>query len=229
MLTKLIRSRRACEQVQGERLSYSPSHLLSQSPNHDSAALLEDNKMERVVILSGVRTPIGAFGGSMKAVPVYELGALVLNEAIKRSGLQPAQVEEVVMGQSYQNGECANAARFAILAAGWPETVPAITIDRRCCSGVDSVIFAALKIQTGNARVVVAGGLESMSQAELYLPGDIRWGLGGRMDQKWGFMPTGPRSASDVGGPVFRPHSARPRDVSADRTLRRAQFDDDVG
>ncbi len=174
--------------------------------------------MERVVILSGVRTPIGAFGGSMKAVPVYELGALVLNEAIKRSGLQPAQVEEVVMGQSYQNGECANAARFAILAAGWPETVPAITIDRRCCSGVDSVIFAALKIQTGNARVVVAGGLESMSQAELYVPGDIRWGLGGRMDPKWGFMPRGHRALPMWGLPFFdRIQRARPMSQPIER------------
>ena len=174
--------------------------------------------MERVVILSGVRTPIGAFGGSMKAVPVYELGALVLNEAIKRSGLQPAQVEEVVMGQSYQNGECANAARFAILAAGWPETVPAITIDRRCCSGVDSVIFAALKIQTGNARVVVAGGLESMSQAELYVPGDIRWGLGGRMDPKWGFMPRGHGALPMWGLPFFdRIQRARPMSQPIER------------
>jgi acetyl-CoA C-acetyltransferase len=164
---------------------------------------MEVDKMEKVVILSGVRTPIGAFGGSMKAVPVHELGALVLNEAVKRAGIQPAQVDEVIMGQSYQNGECANAARFAVLAAGWPETVPALTIDRRCCSGVDSIIFGALKIQTGNARVVAAGGLESMSQAELYLPGDIRWGLGGRMDKKWGFMPRGHGALPMWGVPFF--------------------------
>jgi len=159
--------------------------------------------MEKVVILSGVRTPIGAFGGSMKAVPVHELGALVLNEAVRRAGIEPAQVEEVIMGQSYQNGECANAARFAVLAAGWPETVPALTIDRRCCSGVDSIILGALKIQTGNARVVVAGGLESMSQAEVYLPGDIRWGLGGPMDKKWGFMPRGHGALAMWGVPFF--------------------------
>ncbi len=174
--------------------------------------------MEKVVILSGVRTPIGAFGGSMKAVPVYELGALVLNEAVKRAGIQPVQVEEVVMGQSYQNGECANAARFAVLAAGWSETVPAVTIDRRCCSGVDSIIFAALKIQTGNARIVVAGGLESMSQAELYLPGDIRWGLGGRNDQKWGFMPRGHGALPMWGLPFFdRIQRARPMSQPIER------------
>lgn len=159
--------------------------------------------MENVVILSGVRTPIGAFGGSMRSVPVYRLGALVLNEAVRRAGIQPAQVDEVIMGQSYQNGECANAGRFALLAAGWPDTIPAITIDRRCCSGVDSIIFGALKIQTGNAQIVVAGGMDSMSRSELYLPGDIRWGLGGRNDGKWGFMPRGHGALPMWGVPFF--------------------------
>jgi acetyl-CoA C-acetyltransferase len=69
--------------------------------------------------------------------------------------------------------------------------VPGITLDRRCCSGLDAVFFGVMKIQTGNADIVVAGGMESMSQAELYVPGDIRWGLGGKMDPKWGFMPKG--------------------------------------
>lgn len=159
--------------------------------------------MEKVVILSGARTPIGAYGGTMKSIPVYELGALVLGEVAKRAGIDPGLVDEVIMGQSYQNGECANAARYSVLAAGWPETVPAITIDRRCCSGVDSVIIGALKIQTGNANFVVAGGLDSMSQAELYLPGEIKWGLGGRTDKKWGFMPRGHGALPMWGVPFF--------------------------
>lgn len=159
--------------------------------------------MEKAVILSGVRTPIGAYGGAMRSVPVYQLGALVLEEAVKRAGITPDQVEEVIVGQSYQNGECANAGRFAVLSAGWPESIPAITLDRRCCSSVDSVLFAAMKIQTGNARVVVAGGMDSMSQAELYLPGDIRWGLGGRNDAKWGFMPRGHGALPMWGIPFF--------------------------
>ena len=159
--------------------------------------------MEKVVILSGVRTPIGAYGGTMRSVPVYELGALVLNEAVKRAGIAAEQVEEVIVGQSYQNGECANAGRYGVLAAGWPESVPAITIDRRCCSGVDAIIFGALKIQTGNADVVVAGGLDSMSQAEMYLPGEIEWGLGGRTDKKWGFMPRGHGALAMWGIPFF--------------------------
>ncbi len=159
--------------------------------------------MEKVVILSGARTPIGAYGGSLRNVPVYQLGALVLNEAVRRAGIQPGQVDEVIAGQSYQNGECANAGRFALLAAGWPDSVPAITIDRRCCSGLDSVILGALKIQTGNAGVVIAGGMDSMSQAEFYLPGDIRWGMGGRKDEKWGLMPRGHGSLAIWGIPFF--------------------------
>ena len=159
--------------------------------------------MENVVIVSGVRTPIGAYGGSLKDIPVSELGALVLNGAVKRAGIAPELVDEVIVGQSYQNGECANVGRVALLAAGWPETVPAVTIDRRCCSGVDSVIFGALKIKTGDARVVVAGGMDSMSQAELYVPGDIKWGLGGRNHKKWGFMPRGHGALAMWGIPFF--------------------------
>ena len=159
--------------------------------------------MEHVVILAAVRTPIGSFGGSLRSVPVYELGALVLSEAARKAGVDPEQIDEVIVGQSYQNGECANAGRFAVLAAGWPECVPAITVVRRCCSGVDSVLFGVMKIQTGNAQVVVAGGMDSMSQAEFYLPGDIRWGLGGRVDEKWGFMPRGHGALPMWGLPFF--------------------------
>jgi acetyl-CoA C-acetyltransferase len=123
--------------------------------------------MEKVVIVSGVRTPIGAFGGSLRNLHVSRLAAHVLTEAVGRIGIDPARVDDVIMGQSYQNGECANGARLALLAANWPDSVPGITLDRRCCSGLDAVFFGAMKIQTGNADIVVAGGMESMSQAEL--------------------------------------------------------------
>jgi acetyl-CoA C-acetyltransferase len=159
--------------------------------------------MENVFVVAGARTPIGRYGGSLKDVAVQDLGALVLSAALARAGLEPEKVDEVIVGQAYQNGECANAGRFAVLAAGWPESVPAITIDRRCCSGIDAVLFGIMKIQTGNADVVVAGGMESMSQTELYLPGDIKWGLGGRMDSKWGFMPNGHGALSMWGIPFY--------------------------
>ena len=159
--------------------------------------------MEKVIIASGVRTPIGKYGGSLRDVPVYKLAAPALNEAVKRAGIESAQVQDVIMGQSYQNGECSNGARMALLEAGWPEHVTGITIDRRCCSGLETVAWGAMKIQSGNADIIVAGGMESMSQAEMYFPGDIRWGLGGKVDKKFGFMPRGHGAMSMWGIPFF--------------------------
>ncbi|MFZ5585228.1 MAG: thiolase family protein [Thermodesulfobacteriota bacterium] len=167
--------------------------------------------MEPVVVVSACRTPIGRYGGALKDVPVGELGAVALNAAVARAGIEPGLVEEVVAGQAYQNGECANAARYALLAAGWPDHVPGITLDRRCCSGLDAVLFGVMKIQTGNAEIVCAAGFDSMSQAELYLPGDIKWGLGGRVDPKFGFMPNGHGAMGIWGVPFFdRIQRARP-------------------
>ena len=159
--------------------------------------------MENVVILSCVRTPIGAYGGSLKDVPVYKLGAVVLQETAKRVNVDPAQVDDVIMGTAYQNGECANGARMAVLEAGWPDTVPGVVLDRRCCSGLEAIFFGAMKIQTGNADIVIAGGMDSMSQAELYIPGDIRWGLGGRIHEKYGFMPRGHGALAMWGIPFY--------------------------
>lgn len=159
--------------------------------------------MEDVVIVSGVRTPIGSYGGTLKDVPVYKLASFVLTEAVKRAGIEAAWVDDVIMGQSYQNGECANAARMALLEAGWPDEIPGVTLDRRCCSGLDAIFFGSMKIQTGNADIIVAGGMDSMSQAELYIPGELKWGLGGRSDKKWGFMPRGHGALSMWGIPLY--------------------------
>ena len=159
--------------------------------------------MKNVVIVSGVRTPIGRYGGSLKDLPVYKFTSLVLNEAVKRAKIEPSRVDDVIMGQSYQNGECANGARMALLEAGWPNEVPGVTLDRRCCSRLDAIFFGVMKIQTDNADIIVAGGMDSMSQAELYLPGEIKWGLGGKIDEKWGFMPKGHGSLSMWGIPIY--------------------------
>jgi acetyl-CoA C-acetyltransferase len=132
------------------------------------------------VIISAVRTPVGRYMGALKDVPAYDLGALVLNEVAKRAKLDPGQVDEVILGQSYQNGEYVNIARMSLLKAGWPDSVPGITLDRRCCTGLDVICFAAMEIQSENADIVVAGGIESMSTAEFYVPGDIKWGIGGK-------------------------------------------------
>jgi len=159
--------------------------------------------MENVVILSCVRTPIGAYGGSLKNIPVYKLGAIVLQELVKRAKIDPAQVEDVIMGTSYQNGECSNGARMALLEAGWPDFVPGVVLDRRCCSGLETIFFGAMKIQTGNADIIIAGGMESMSQTELYIPGDIKWGLGGKNHEKYGFMPRGHGALAMWGIPFY--------------------------
>lgn len=159
--------------------------------------------LEKVYILSGVRTPIGRFGGTLRGIPVYKFAAIVLNEAIRRAGITADSVDEVVMGHAYQNGECANGARMALLEAGWPVSITGIVVDRRCCSGLDAIAMGAMKIQTGNADIVVAGGMESMSQAEMYIPGDIRWGLGGKIDEKFGFMPKGHGALAMWGIPFY--------------------------
>ena len=159
--------------------------------------------METVVILSAARTPIGAYCGGLKDVPAYKLAAVVLNEALKRAKVKPEMVDDVIMGSAYQNGECANGARMALLEAGWPDNVGGVVLDRRCCSGLESIWIGAMKIQTGNADIVVAGGMDSMRQAELHIPGDIKWGLGGKNHEKHGFMPRGHGALSMWGIPLY--------------------------
>jgi len=163
-----------------------------------------DIAMEKVIIASAVRTPIGSYLGSLSDIPAYALGSLVLNEVVGRAGVDPAFVDEVVMGQSYQSGENVNIARMALLAAGWPVEVPGITLDRRCCSGLDAVCLGAMKVMSGYAEIVAAGGVESMSRAEFYVPGEyIKKGLGGRTDPKLGFMPKGHGALPMWGIPFF--------------------------
>ena len=159
--------------------------------------------MENVVFISCARTPIGAYGGALRDIPVYRLASLVLQEAAKKAKIDPAMVDDVVMGSAYQNGECANGARMAVLDAGWPDTIPGIMLDRRCCSGLDAIFYGAMKIQTGNADLIIAGGMESMSQGELYIPGDIKWGLGGKSHEKYGFMPRGHGALAMWGIPFY--------------------------
>ena len=136
--------------------------------------------MKDVVFVSAVRTPVGSYMGTLKDVEAYDLAALVLNEVIKRAGVTPDMVDEVIMGQAYQNGEYVNIARMALLNANWPESIPAFTLDQRCCTGIEVMRLAKALIQTGQAEIIVAGGVESMSNAEFYLPGDIKWGVGGK-------------------------------------------------
>lgn len=154
--------------------------------------------MKEIVISDAVRTPIGNYGGSLKNIPAYDLAALVLNNLLKRTGINQEEVDMVIMGQNYQSGEYVNIARMSLLKAGWPDTIPAFTMDRRCCSGFDAIALGATEIQTENADLVVAGGVESMSTAEFYLPGDIKWGIGGKSG-----MPRGHGNLSIWGIPLY--------------------------
>ena len=125
--------------------------------------------MEQPVILSAVRTPIGRFLGSLTPLRATELGAIVVKEAVKRAGLEPAQVEEAILGNVVSAGEGQNPARQAALRAGLSEKVGALTINKVCGSGLKAVGLAAQGIQVGDIEIAVAGGMESMSNAPLLL------------------------------------------------------------
>jgi acetyl-CoA C-acetyltransferase len=169
---------------------------------------------KEVVVVSGARTPIGAFGGSLKDIPVVELGAAVIKQALKRAGLrpksgeellscgpdalkcdgiieleekhydydyslQPVQVDEVIMGHVLQGGQGQNTARQASVYAGIPKETPAFTVNKVCASGLKAITLGAEAITLGEANIVVAGGMECMSNTPYVLP-KARWGY--RMD-----------------------------------------------
>lgn len=127
--------------------------------------------MSEIVIVSAVRTAVGKFGGTLSTVPAEKLGAIVIQEALHRAGVAPEQVSEVIMGCVLQAGLGQNVARQAAIHAGLPKEVPAFTVNNVCGSGLKSVNLAASLIQSGEAEIVVAGGMENMSAAPYVLPG----------------------------------------------------------
>lgn len=131
--------------------------------------------MKEVVIASAVRTPVGSFGGALKDVTPMDLGALVIREAVERAGIKPEQVDEVIMGCVLQAGHGQGVIRQAAIKAGLPETVPAMTINMICGSGLKSVSLAVQSIRSGDNDIVVVGGAENMSMAP-YLLKTARWG-----------------------------------------------------
>lgn len=131
--------------------------------------------MKEVVIVSAVRTAIGAYGKSLKDVPAVELGAKVIEEAVRRAGINPEEVNEVFFGNVLQAGLGQNPARQATIKAGLPVEVPALTINKVCGSGLRSISLGAQVIKAGDAEVVVVGGMENMSQSP-YLLNNSRWG-----------------------------------------------------
>ena len=131
--------------------------------------------MREVVIASAARTPIGSFGGTLKNTTAVTLGKTVVEEAVKRAGIKPEQVDELVFGCVLQAGLGQNVARQVSLAAGLPKETPAMTINKVCGSGLRSVGLAAQIIKAGDADIVIAGGTESMSLAPYAVP-SARWG-----------------------------------------------------
>ncbi|HWR06612.1 acetyl-CoA C-acetyltransferase [Sporomusa sp.] len=132
--------------------------------------------MKEVVIASAVRTPIGAFNGSLASYSAVDLGRIVIQEAVKRAGIQQDMIDEVIMGNVLQGGLGQNPARQAAVHAGIPVEVPAYTINKVCGSGIKAVNLAAQAILTGDAEIVVAGGMESMTNAAYVLDSKARWG-----------------------------------------------------
>ncbi len=131
--------------------------------------------MRNVVIASAVRTAIGIYGGSLASIPAVKLGAVVIAESIKRAGIAPDQVDEVIMGNVLQAGLGQNPARQASIEAGIPKETPSYTINKVCGSGLKAIADAATAIRAGEARCIVAGGMENMSSAPYLLTG-MRWG-----------------------------------------------------
>ncbi len=124
--------------------------------------------MRRAAIVQPVRTPVGKFQGALSAIPAGELGAIVIKALVERTKIDPERIDDVVFAQGYANGEAPCVARWSALAADLPLHVPGYQLDRRCGSGLQSIIDAAMMVQTGAADVVIAGGVESMSNVEHY-------------------------------------------------------------
>jgi acetyl-CoA C-acetyltransferase len=134
--------------------------------------------MRKVLICEPVRTPIGRYGGSLKPLTAAELGETALRGLLDRTGLDPAAIDDVILGHCYPTSEAPAIGRVVALNAGLPVTVPGMQIDRRCGSGLQSVLLASMEVSTGVHDLVVAGGAESMSNVPFYSTG-MRWGIKG--------------------------------------------------
>src|SRR5579872_5283889 len=132
-------------------------------------------RLQAVYILSGVRTPIGKFGGSLASLTAVDLGVVAAKAALERAGIQPEQVEETIFGNARQAGGGPNPARQISIRSGVPEEVPAFTANKACASGLKSIALAYQAILLGDASCVLAGGTESMSRLPYYL--EARWGF----------------------------------------------------
>ncbi|MEV0029679.1 acetyl-CoA C-acetyltransferase [Nocardia sp. NPDC050793] len=134
--------------------------------------------MPDAVICEPLRTPVGRFGGVLKDVPPQQLAATIITELVRRTGIDGSSIDDVILGQASPNGEAPAIGRIAALDAGLGIDVPGLQVDRRCGSGLQAVIQACLQVASGGSDLVLAGGVESMSQTEFYATG-MRWGVKG--------------------------------------------------
>ena len=130
--------------------------------------------MPDVVICEPLRTPVGRFGGVFRDVAPEDLASTLIAELVTRTGISGAEIDDVILGQASPNGEAPAIGRIAALNAGLGVDVPGMQVDRRCGSGLQAVIQAVMQVQSGGSDLVLAGGAESMSQAEFYATG-MRW------------------------------------------------------
>lgn len=135
--------------------------------------------MRDVVICEPLRTPVGRFGGVFKDITPQSLAATVITALVERTGIEGSQIDDVILGQASPGGEAPALGRIAALDAGLGIDVPGMQVDRRCGSGLQAVITAVLQVASGGNDLVLAGGAESMSQAEFYTNPNIRWGVKG--------------------------------------------------
>ena len=157
--------------------------------------------MKQALICEPLRTPVGRYGGVFKDIAPVELAEVVLRELVRRTGITAADVDDVIFGQCYPNGEAPAIGRVAALDAGLGIRVPGLQIDRRCGSGLQAVIDAAMRVQTGAAELVIAGGAESMSQAEHYVMG-ARFGVRGDSSPFWDRIARGRITSGGKNHPV---------------------------
>jgi acetyl-CoA C-acetyltransferase len=158
-------------------------------------------QLREAVICEPVRTPVGGYGGVFRDVAATELAATVIRAVLARTGIAPDAVDDVILGQCYPNGEAPAIGRVAALDAGLPVEIPGWQLDRRCGSGLQAVISAAMQVQTGASDLILAGGAESMSQAEFYTV-DARWGVRGNGTMLHDRLARGRVTAGGVNHPV---------------------------
>lgn len=132
-----------------------------------------------IVICSPLRTPVGGYGGAFSTIPVQDLAAIVVKAVVERTGLDPAEIDDLILGQASPAGSAPALGRVVALDAGLGDSVPGMQLDRRCGSGLQAVATAAAHIASGAADLIIAGGAESMSRAEYSVTPDIRWGVRG--------------------------------------------------